>query len=440
MINYLPPEYITFSDYMNRLYPNTGKKGQDITLQITEDCCMKCTYCYQHKKTHNKMTFDIAKKIIDKLLNNELVNMHTDNLFHLTIEIIGGEPLMEIDLIEQIVQYTFHSMIKLNHPWLHYTKFSICSNGLLYNTPKVQQFFKKYNGFVRLAISIDGNKELHDKCRIDLNNNGTYDRVMKAAKIHQQNFKELPGTKMTFAPSNITYVYDAIINLINEGYEQIQCNCVFEKGWSIEHSKIYYNELKKVADYLINNNLYNKINVRIFDEKGFCPMDENDNQNYCGGINMIMASFDYKGDIYPCVRYMQSSLNDTQEPIKVGNINIGYLSNKQEKENYNLISNITRRSQSTDECFYCPIAKNCAWCSAYNYEIYGTPDRRTTYNCIMHKAETLANVYYWNTLYKYLNINKTFKMYIPKEWALEIIDKDEYNFLYLLSEKGEKYE
>ena len=58
----------------------------------------------------------------------------------------------------------------------------------------------------------------------------------------------------------------------------------------------------------------------------------------------------------------------------------------------------------------------------------------------MHKAETLANVYYWNKLYKYLNINKTFKMYIPKEWALEIIDEDEYNFLYLLSEKGEKYE
>lgn len=440
MINYLPPEYITFSDYINKIYPNNVKKGQDITLQITEDCCMKCTYCYQHKKSNHKMSFDTAKKIIDKLLNNQLANIHTDKIFHLTIEIIGGEPLMEIELIEKIVQYTLHQMIKLKHPWLHYTKFSICSNGLLYNIPKVQEFFKKYNNFVRFAVSVDGNKELHDKCRIDLAGNGTYDRIIKTAKNYQKEFGELPGTKMTFSPDNINYTYDAVINLIKEGYEQIQCNCIFEKGWNYDHAKIYYNELKKVADYLIINNLYNKINIRIFDEKGFCPMEETDNENYCGGINMIMASFDYKGDIYPCVRYMESSLNNNQEPIKVGNIDTGYLSNQKEKNNFELISNITRRSQSTDECFYCPIAKNCAWCSAYNYEEFGTPDKRVTYICCMHKAETLANIYYWNKLYQYLNIDKKFKMYIPKEWALEIIDENEYNYLLQLSKKGENYE
>jgi hypothetical protein len=54
----------------------------------------------------------------------------------------------------------------------------------------------------------------------------------------------------------------------------------------------------------------------------------------------------------------------------------------------------------------------------------------------MHKAEALANVYYWNTLYQYLGIDKTFEMHIPKEWALEIIDEDEYNMLYELSHKN----
>ena len=144
------------------------------------------------------------------------------------------------------------------------------------------------------------------------------------------------------------------------------------------------NELKKVADYLIYNNLYNKINIVIFNEDYFKPMDENDNQNWCGGTDMDMIAFDYKGDIYPCIRYMKSSLNNRQKAIKVGNIDTGYLSSLEEKENLKLISNITRRSQSTNECFYCPIAAGCAWCSGYNYEEFGTPNKRATYICCMH--------------------------------------------------------
>ena len=51
----------------------------------------------------------------------------------------------------------------------------------------------------------------------------------------------------------------------------------------------------------------------------------------------------------------------------------------------------------------------------------------------MHKAASLANVYYWNKLYKKLNIDKVFEMHCPEEWALEIISKDEYEYLKILS-------
>jgi hypothetical protein len=51
----------------------------------------------------------------------------------------------------------------------------------------------------------------------------------------------------------------------------------------------------------------------------------------------------------------------------------------------------------------------------------------------MHQAQALANVYYWNTLYKYLNIDKKFIMHTPKEWALNIIDENEYNYLLTIS-------
>ena len=130
---------------------------------------------------------------------------------------------------------------------------------------------------------------------------------------------------------------------------------------------------------------------------------------------------------------MDSSLVANQEPIIVGNVFKGYGNTDFYKQNIEKISNITRRSQSTDECFYCPIGKGCAWCSAHNYEVFGTANKRTTFICNMHKAASLANVYYWNKLYKKLNIDKTFEMHCPKEWALEIIDEDEYNYLKTLS-------
>lgn len=49
------------------------------------------------------------------------------------------------------------------------------------------------------------------------------------------------GSKMTLSPENIQYTYEALKGLVNEGYKEIYLNCVFEKGWTIEHAKILYN-------------------------------------------------------------------------------------------------------------------------------------------------------------------------------------------------------
>ena len=60
---------------------------------------------------------------------------------------------------------------------------------------------------------------------------------------------------MTLSPNNIDYTFPALINLWENGYNYIHANCVYEKGWTIEHARVLYNELKKVADYLLNNHL-----------------------------------------------------------------------------------------------------------------------------------------------------------------------------------------
>ncbi len=76
-------------------------------------------------------------------------------------------------------------------------------------------------------------------------------------------------------------------------------------------------------------------------------------------------------------------------------------------------------------------------CSAYNYQVFGTVDKRATFICEMHKARSLANVYYWNKVYEKEGSNKRFQMHCPEEWAVPIIGDEEYSYLLKLSQGGE---
>lgn len=418
-------------------YDLYNKYSITITFQVTENCNMACSYCYQTNKSQNKMNFDIAKDTIDKILISNLEDKYQAIIF----EFIGGEPLIEVELIEQICDYTITKMLNLQHPWLPYIRFSICTNGLNYFSNPVQKFLKKFSYFTSLNFSLDGNEFLHDSCRKDLQGNKTYSKVISAIQHYRNNYEQLIHTKMTLSPENITYLYEAILNLIQNDFLKISVNCIFEKGWTNAHAKILYSELKKIGDYLLINNLYDKIYIRFFDEQHYQPLSYDDGSNWCGGVitknNYLNFAVDYKGDMYPCIRYMNSSLNNRQEALNIGNIYNGYGKTQKEKEHIILLSNITRHTQSTKECIDCPIAAGCAWCSGYNYEEFGTPDKRATYICCMHKAASLANVYFINKLYKKLNMNDIFKMYLPEEEALKIIDKDEYNYLLKLQERNE---
>ena len=162
--------------------------------------------------------------------------------------------------------------------------------------------------------------------------------------------------------------------------------------------------------------------------KDYGPMSENDNDNWCGGDGSMLA-LDVHGDIFNCVRYMRSSLGNDQVPLRVGDVDHGIGICGGDCKNIGCMRCITRRSQSTDECFYCPIAKGCGWCSAYNYQKFGTVNKRATFTCEMHKAQSLANAYYWNKVMEKHGETERLSINCPKEWAIPIIGEDEYNML-----------
>ena len=93
-----------FTDTLGRYFGSPSvEKTRTITFQITDDCNLCCSYCYQINKGHHKMPFEVAKKFIDKLLNNnDLIENYMQSIDSpgVILEFIGGEPLLEIDLID----------------------------------------------------------------------------------------------------------------------------------------------------------------------------------------------------------------------------------------------------------------------------------------------------------------------------------------------------
>ena len=397
MSNQRKPEQ--FQDWIAHMYPELQNDNKVLTrtftFQVTDRCNLACTYCYQINKKTRRMPFEIAKLAIDKLLSgedgfDEYINPKTSPA--IILDFIGGEPFLEIELIDKIVDYFRTKTIELNHPWANRFIISICSNGVLYKDAKVQNFLQKNYNNLSFNVTVDGTQELHYKSRVFPDGSPSYHLAHEAA-IDWMNRGYYMGSKITIAPDNIIYLADSMLAMIKDGYFDINANCVYEEGWTLEHAQELYKQCKQFIDIFHENYDLKDYNLSLFNDLHSQPMSVDDNNNWCGGTGSMLA-MDPDGFLFPCIRYMESSLGDNQKPLVIGNVFDGLLKKDCEKKCYQCINKITRRSQSIDECFYCPIASGCSWCSAYNYQTFGTVDKRATFICEMHKARSLALVYY----------------------------------------------
>lgn len=421
-----------FQNVYPQLFP--GRHVKTVTFIVTHQCNLRCTYCYEHNKSDRKMDLETAKKCVDLLFsedarNSELVN--GVDAHGLIIEFIGGEPFLEIDLINQTMEYFLTRAVELDHRWQTQYMINISTNGTLGDDPRVQQFMKKYAGRLSIGVTIDGAKEAHDACRVDLAGNGSYDRAIRM-------FRQTGGpeggrtTKYTIAPGNIGLFADAVRHLVlEEGVETLNCNCVYEEGWTLEHAQELYRQLKSTSDMLRESGINTYISI--LDWEAGNPLPETETQNWCGGDGR-MLSFDVDGTVLPCMRYSSISI-DSQPTYRIGDVESGIARRKDDAERLAALRSITRQSQSDPACLSCPIASGCAWCTAYNYERTGTPNKRVTYICEMHKARVLAQCYHHNQLHLAHPEHEAKKIHIPKEWALAIIGETEYEMLLELERK-----
>lgn len=368
----------------------------DVTFIVTEGCNLRCKYCYiTHKSESKIMDFQTAKEFIDLLFREKFDQKRKA----IILDFIGGEPLLETKLIERIVEYFLKKAYLEKSTWFWNHRINICTNGVNYADKEVQRFIKRYQNKLSLSITIDGNKKKHDLQRVFKNGEGSYDAIINNVKLWIEQFGGT--TKVTFASGDLAYLKDSIIELWNLGITSIAANVVFENVWKEGDDKVFEKQLIELADYAIENNLYDKYICSLFEDGigGYYTSKEY-YQTFCGAGKMIALG--PNGNIYPCLRYKDYSLNNSSERV-IGSIKTGI---DYEKIRPFMVSAI--KYQSDAKCLDCEVGNGCAFCQGFNYDdsLDETNFHRADYICKMHKARVRANDYYFSKLYNKTGIER----------------------------------
>lgn len=384
---------------------NQEKNWQDgvaksITFIVTKDCQLACKYCYLvGKNSKERMSWEVAKLAIDYILSQESQMTEKSVVW----DFIGGEPFLEIDLIDKICDYLKTEMFLRNHHWFNSYRFSFSTNGINYDSEKVQNFIKKNKDHLSIGITIDGTQKKHDLNRVwkdEKEERGSYNDVVRNIPLWLAQFPNA-GTKVTISSADIPYVKESVLHLYSLGIHEVNINCVFENVWREKDDILFEDQLIQLADAIIDNGYYKDYTCSFFTENLGKPLDcKLQNQNWCGAGQMLAV--DAAGNFYPCTRFAQYSLRNKKAWI-IGNVYDGINKNKLRP-----FLTLDRCTQSTSECCDCEVAEGCAWCQGENYDAADTPTiyQRSTAICKMHRARVRANNYYWNKLFRKLELER----------------------------------
>lgn len=344
------------------------------TFIVTDDCNLRCRYCYEEKKDHHRMPLEVAKQGVDFILKNY------GSFPGVNWEFIGGEPFMEIDLISEITEYIREA--QKDHKYADNYLFGFSTNGTLFGDEKVRNYLTRDRRHMSVGLSLDGCKTIHD-----YNRNNSFCTAMKYFNWWRRNFPWC-STKSTLNREALPYIEESIRFMIdNLKLEYIYMNTVYEDIWQPSDPALYYEQLIKVADFLIEDNRYQRHYVSLFDE--FLTMKIENNHGWCGTGNSMVA-IDWEGKVYPCLRFQTLS---KRELYAIGDVWGGIDLNRLKPFKY-------CHNLRDDACTTCDIKSGCGHCKALDFDVIGNLFTRVKYCCEMHKARRKANDYFFNRIRK----------------------------------------
>lgn len=333
------------------------KKRKSISITITERCNLNCVYCYEHNKDLAILPIDTIKDFLIRETSNLVDFEEFEVDFH------GGEPLMAFPQLKEVAEWIW------SRDW---PKPYICfatTNGTLVHG-EIKEWFKKNSKRFWLGLSLDGTKEMHD-----MNRSNSYDDIDFAF------FRETwptQGVKATVSPLSIHHFADGVKHIIELGFPY-SINLAYGMEWTDELLPVYRRELKKVADFYLENPeleipkwIYGPI-TRIGSNSLRKPK-EKETSKWCGtGTGMICLGSD--GKTYPCHAFMPSCEAKEGDEVK------------------NVIDFNNDTNFRDPACSDCVLEMGCPSCYGNNYIRTGTVYTRDKTFCKFRKIEAVAASY-----------------------------------------------
>ena len=286
-----------------------------LCLHIAHDCNLACRYCFAEEgEYHGRraiMSYEVGKKALDFLVAN------SGNRTNLEVDFFGGEPLMNWEVVKQLVAYG-RSLEEEHHKKF---RFTITTNGVLLND-EILEFVNKEMG--NMVLSIDGRKEVHDRMRPHRGGQGSYDEIVpkfkKAAESRGQMNYYVRGT---YTHYNTDFAKD-VLHLADLGFKQISVEPVVApetEDYAIREEDLpqllaQYDELaEEMIKRRKEGNGFNFFHFMIDLEGGPCVAKR---LSGCGSGPEYLAVTPW-GDLYPCHQFVGN------EDFLMGNVDEGVL-------------------------------------------------------------------------------------------------------------------
>ena len=232
----------TFEGMAGTLKEKTAGVIKALCLHIAHTCNLNCSYCFASQgKYHGEravMSLEVGKRALDFLIENSGTRRN------LEVDFFGGEPLMNFEVVKELVRYAREIEKKHNKNF----RFTLTTNGVLIDDDVIDFANKEMSNVV---LSLDGRKEIHDRFRVDYAGNGSFDKIvpkfqrlvesrggknyyMRGTFTHANpdfledikvmldlGFKELSMEPVVCAPGDAAELTDEDIEIVMEQYEAL---------------------------------------------------------------------------------------------------------------------------------------------------------------------------------------------------------------------------
>ncbi len=290
----------TFEPMAGALKAKTSGVIKALCLHVAHSCNLNCSYCFASQgKYHGEcaiMSYDVGKRALDFLVEN------SGTRHNLEVDFFGGEPLMNFDVVKQLVSYA-RSIEK--EKGKHF-RFTLTTNGMLIDDDVID--FAN-NEMSNVVLSLDGRKEIHDRYRVDYAGNGSWDRIVpKFQKLVKARGGENYYMRGTFTHANPDFLED-IRTMLDLGFNELSMEPVVtaQNDPSVlteEDRQIVMQQYEKLAYLMLERDADGKpftfYHYMIDLGGGPCIYKR---ISGCGSGTEYMAVTPW-GDLYPCHQFV----------------------------------------------------------------------------------------------------------------------------------------